>query len=64
MIQAVDATNKEDIPILERVQRGLKARDLPPFVYASRLEQRVYHFQSMVKRAMAGSKVRLTQLAD
>jgi len=63
-IQAVDATNKEDIPILERVQRGLKARDLPPFVYASRLEQRVYHFQSMVKRAMAGSKVRLTQLAD
>jgi hypothetical protein len=43
------------------VQRGLRARGLPPFAYASRLEQRIYHFQRLLVQAMSGRKVKLPQ---
>lgn len=55
----LDMTNREDLPILERIQRGMHARGLPPFAYASRLEKRVRHFQSMIQRTLAGTKLRL-----
>ena len=59
----LDLTNKEDIPVLERVQRGLHAHGLRDFAYAARLEKRVHHFQSMVLRALSSSKRKLPQAA-
>jgi choline monooxygenase len=52
--QISETTNRQDIAVIERVQRGLNARNLPPAVYASHLESRIQHFQGLVMRALAG----------
>lgn len=49
---AFDATNKQDIAVVERVQRGLQARGLPPAVHSDLREARVTHFERMVAAAM------------
>jgi phenylpropionate dioxygenase-like ring-hydroxylating dioxygenase large terminal subunit len=49
---AVDRTNKQDLAIVERVMRGLRARGLPAGVHAEMLEGRIAHFESQVVRAL------------
>ena len=51
--EAFDRTNKQDIAVVERVQRGLRARGLPAGVHADVLEQRIAHFESLVVRQLA-----------
>jgi phenylpropionate dioxygenase-like ring-hydroxylating dioxygenase large terminal subunit len=50
---ALDRTNQQDIGVVTRVQRGLRARGLPAGVHASFLESRIGHFEKMVSRALA-----------
>jgi choline monooxygenase len=47
-----DATARQDNAVVERVQRGLHARGLPPAVHSELREARVTHFESMVVAAM------------
>jgi choline monooxygenase len=49
---AFDQTNRQDIAVVERVQRGLRARRLAPAVHAGVRELRITHFEEMVRRAM------------
>lgn len=49
---AFDQTNQQDIAIVQRVQRGLHARGLPPAVHAGTRESRVTHFERMVAAAL------------
>ena len=49
---ALDRTNQQDIAVVTRVQRGLRARGLPPGVHSSFLECRIGHFERMVTRAL------------
>ena len=51
--ESFDRTNQQDIGVVTRVQRGLRARGLPPGVHASFLEARIGHFERMVARALA-----------
>jgi phenylpropionate dioxygenase-like ring-hydroxylating dioxygenase large terminal subunit len=51
--EAQDRTNKQDIAVVERVQRGLNARGLPAGVHSDVLEGRIGHFERMVVRALA-----------
>ena len=51
--EALDRTNQQDIGVVTRVQRGLRARGLPAGVHASFLESRIGHFEQMVARALA-----------
>jgi choline monooxygenase len=48
-----DTTAKQDNAIVERVQRGLHARGLPPAVHTTLREARVTHFERLVAAAMA-----------
>jgi choline monooxygenase len=48
---AFDATNKQDIAVVERVQRGLHARGLPKAVHGVPREARIAHFERMVEAA-------------
>lgn len=50
---ALDRTNQQDIGVVTRVQRGLRAQGLPAGVHASFLECRIGHFERMVTRALA-----------
>lgn len=50
--EAFDRTNKQDIAVVERVQRGLRARGLPGGVHADMLEGRIAHFERMVVAAL------------
>lgn len=50
---ALDRTNQQDIGVVTRVQRGLRAQGLPAGVHASFLECRIGHFERMVARALA-----------
>ncbi len=50
---ALDRTNQQDIGVVTKVQRGLRARGLPAGVHASFLECRIGHFERMVSRALA-----------
>jgi phenylpropionate dioxygenase-like ring-hydroxylating dioxygenase large terminal subunit len=52
--ESVDRTNRQDIGVVTRVQRGLRARGLPAGVHSSFLERRIGHFQQMVRRALVG----------
>lgn len=49
---AFDQTNRQDIAVVERVQRGVHARGLPVAVHAELREARVTHFEHMVTRAL------------
>jgi choline monooxygenase len=49
---AFDATARQDNAVVERVQRGLRARGLPPAVHSELREARVTHFETMVAAAM------------
>jgi phenylpropionate dioxygenase-like ring-hydroxylating dioxygenase large terminal subunit len=44
---AFDRTNKQDIAVVERVQRGLRAPGLPAGIHSQRLEQRIGHFEAL-----------------
>ncbi len=50
-----DRTNQQDIAVVTRVQRGLRAHGLPAGVHSSFLECRIGHFQQMVRRALVGA---------
>ena len=50
---AFDATNKQDIAVVERVQRGLRARGLPAAVHSDLRESRITHFETLVAAALA-----------
>ncbi len=50
---AFDATNKQDIAVVERVQRGLRARGLGPAVLSDPREARISHFEKLVAAALA-----------
>ncbi len=49
---AFDRTNGQDIAVVERVQRGLRAPGLPTGVHSSRLEGRIGHFESLWRRQL------------
>ncbi len=51
--EALDRTNQQDIGVVTRVQRGLRAHGLPAGVHSSFLECRIGHFEQMVSRALA-----------
>jgi choline monooxygenase len=51
--EALDRTNRQDIAVVTRVQRGLHAPGLPPSVHSSFLECRIHHFEEMVCKALA-----------
>jgi choline monooxygenase len=51
--EAIDRTNQQDIGVVTRVQRGLRARGLPAGVHSSFLEVRIGHFERMVAEALA-----------
>jgi phenylpropionate dioxygenase-like ring-hydroxylating dioxygenase large terminal subunit len=51
--EAFDRTNKQDIAVVERVMRGLRARGLPAGVHADMLEGRIAHFERQVVDALA-----------
>src|SRR5262249_3580938 len=48
-----DRTNRQDIAVVERVMRGLRARGLPPGVHSDFLESRIAHFERQVVRELA-----------
>jgi choline monooxygenase len=50
--EAFDRTNQQDIAVVTRVQKGLRATGLPPGVHSSFLECRIGHFERMVSRAL------------
>ena len=51
--EAIDRTNQQDIGVVTRVQRGLRARGLPAGAHSSFLECRIGHFEEMVSHAFA-----------
>jgi phenylpropionate dioxygenase-like ring-hydroxylating dioxygenase large terminal subunit len=59
-----DRTNRQDIAVVTRVQRGLRARGLPAGVHSSFLECRIGHFQQMVRRALVGDETRSLRRAE
>jgi choline monooxygenase len=48
-----DMTNRQDIAVVERVQRGLRARGLPQAVHSGLHEARVTHFEKMIEYALS-----------
>ena len=50
--ESFDRTNQQDIGVVTRVQRGLRAEGLPAGVHSSFLECRIGHFERMVSRAL------------
>jgi choline monooxygenase len=50
--EAFDRTNKQDIAVVERVQRGLQAPSLPAGIHSTLLEGRIGHFETMWRRSM------------
>jgi hypothetical protein len=56
---ALDRTNQQDIGVVTRVQRGLRARG-PAGVHSAFLECRIGHFERMVSRALATADGPLT----
>jgi choline monooxygenase len=55
--EAFDRTNQQDIGVVTRVQRGLRARTLPAGVHSSFLESRIGHFEQMVSRTLAAEAI-------
>jgi len=51
--EAQDRTNRQDIAVVERVQRGLRARGLPAGVHSDVLEGRIGHFERVWARELA-----------
>jgi choline monooxygenase len=49
---AFDRTNKQDIGVVVRVQRGLNAKSLPAGIHSNHLEARIGHFEQMVVREL------------
>jgi choline monooxygenase len=45
--EAAERTNRQDIAVVERVQRGLQAPSLPAGIHSTRLEARIGHFQRL-----------------
>ncbi len=54
--EAFDRTNRQDIAIVERVQRGLRARGLPSGIHSNMLEARIAHFEQMVVRTLGAAR--------
>jgi hypothetical protein len=54
-LESFDRTNRQDIAVVERVQRGLRARGLPAGVHSSFLECRIGPFEQMVTRELAAT---------
>jgi choline monooxygenase len=53
--ESFDRTNHQDIGVVTRVQRGLRANGLPAGVHSSFLECRIGHFERMISRALGGA---------
>ncbi len=53
--QAFERTTDQDIAVVRKVQRGLRAAGLPAGVHARELEARIGHFEQMWVTAMARS---------
>lgn len=49
---AFDRTNRQDIEVVTRVQRGLTGNRVSPLAYAALLEQRIGHFEQMLVREL------------
>jgi phenylpropionate dioxygenase-like ring-hydroxylating dioxygenase large terminal subunit len=49
---AFERTTAQDIAVVERTMRGLRAEGLPAGVHSSRLEERIGHFERMWAEAM------------
>lgn len=49
---AFDRTNRQDIEVVTRVQRGLTGNRVSPLAHAARLEQRIGHFEQMLVREL------------
>lgn len=52
---ALDRTNRQDIAVVTRVQRGLHAHGFRGGVHSAFLESRIGHFERMVSRALTGA---------
>jgi phenylpropionate dioxygenase-like ring-hydroxylating dioxygenase large terminal subunit len=52
---AFDHTNKQDIAVVERVQRGLRARGLRAAVHCDLREARITHFEKLVAAYLGSS---------
>ena len=53
--QATVRTTEQDIAVVLRAQRGLRAHGLPPGVHGARLEDRIGHFERLWAEALAKS---------
>jgi phenylpropionate dioxygenase-like ring-hydroxylating dioxygenase large terminal subunit len=51
---AFERTTEQDLAVVLRTQRGLRAIGLPPGVHTTRLEERIGHFERTWARAMLG----------
>ena len=60
---ALQRTTDQDIAVVLRTQRGLHAVGLPAGVHASRLEERIGHFERMWARAMTSEPAPKRHLA-
>ena len=60
---AFQRTTDQDLAVVLRTQRGLHAHGLPAGVHASRLEERIGHFERMWAEAMAGEPAPKRHLA-
>ncbi len=60
---AFERTTDQDIAVVVRTHRGLNAIGLPAGVHASRLEERIGHFERMWARAMASESAPKRHLA-
>jgi choline monooxygenase len=60
---AFDRTNRQDIEVVTRVQRGLTGNRVSPLAHAANLEQRIGHFEQMLVRELRrGMAAELVQL--
>jgi choline monooxygenase len=50
--EAFDRTNRQDIAVVERVQRGLQAPSLPAGVHSTLLEGRIGHFEKLWRQSL------------
>jgi phenylpropionate dioxygenase-like ring-hydroxylating dioxygenase large terminal subunit len=60
---AFQRTTDQDLAVVLRTQRGLNAVGLPAGVHATRLEERIGHFERMWARAVGGDDVNKRHLA-
>ncbi|MCC6848101.1 MAG: aromatic ring-hydroxylating dioxygenase subunit alpha [Deltaproteobacteria bacterium] len=58
---AIDRTNRQDIGVVTRVQRGLHAHGFAGGMHSAFLESRIGHFERMVSRAHTGERISLAR---